>query len=67
MYSQRALGYFPTVTPRDEQLGALAHARRCVIKACELRPKLPYGFQVAAQLFLISRMHGASYTYAEKV
>ena len=61
------MGYLPTVTPWDEIPGALAHARRCVAKACELRPDLPFGFHFAAELSQRSIMNELMYTYAEKV
>ena len=67
MYSYRASTYLPIATPWDEIPGALAHARQCVAKACELRPRLPYGFEIAAHVFYHSRMHDSSYVYAEKV
>ena len=67
MYSLRALSYLSSVTPWDELPGALAHARRCVAKACDLRPKLPYGFEVVAKVFKDSRMVESSYVYADKV
>lgn len=67
MYSLRSSNYLQNVTPWDELPKALAHARRCVSKACELRPKLPYGFEVAALVSQISRMFESCYFYAEKV
>ena len=45
----------------------MAHAQSCVAKACELRPQLPHGFNVAAVVFMASRMDEMSYMYAEKV
>ena len=67
MYSYRASNYLRSVTTWDELPRALAHAQRCVAKACELKPKLPYGFEVAVNVFQASRAPESMYMYAEKV
>lgn len=67
LYSLRKLAYLPQVIPWEAMPRELEQARKYVTKACELRPNLPYGFEVAAAVFQNSSMNDLSYAYAEKV
>ena len=69
MYSQNAVVCSMTkIRPWGGEVPeVMVYAQRCAAKACELRPQLPYGFENAASMFQLSRMHGSSYMYADKV
>ena len=67
MYSRKAVEYSRIVSPWGKVPEILAQAQRCAARACELRPKLPYGFENAASIFQEFGMHESSYMYADKV